>query len=228
MGLFDGLVGGLTGLVSGGPVGAGLGALGGLFGQNDARTESGVNLRPLTPQEQAIQRQAMSQIQGLTGQLGAAQDPGNLQALYNAIYNPAATAINESFVRGGAAQDAQALLRGTGPSSRMQENVVRRQGQQAQALGNASSQATLGAQQMAGQQAATAANSIGSLQSVLNSLYANQMGQSTQFTREPGAGANAAFGAMGTALTGNDSWWNKGGSQKVGNALGGLLGIGGV
>ena len=52
----------------------------GLFGQNDARTESGVNLRPLTPQEQAIQRQAMSQIQGLTGQLGGnlGGDAGNV------------------------------------------------------------------------------------------------------------------------------------------------------
>lgn len=232
MGWFDAALGGLAGLATGGPLGAAAGVAGGLFGNNDARTEQGVNLQPLTPEEAAAQKAALEKVTALAGQLGMGTDPATLQKLYSAMYNPAASAINESFTRAGSAQDAAALRRGTGPSSRMQEGVIRRQGEQARALADASAQATLGAQQIGLSRDASATSGISALSGLLGSQNASRIAGSTQFSRQPGAGITEGLAGLGKSLTDDESWWNKGGSAAIGNlfqkAYGSLRGTGGV
>lgn len=209
MSLLETLTGAAAGFATGGPVGAIAGGAAGLFGNNTGRQVAGTQLRPWSEDELALLDKIMPGLAEMVKGMSPQDQQALYDKLYTASYEPAAKAINTAYTKTGAAQDAAALLRGTGPSTTMVAGQTERLGQQAGALKDAANNATLLAEQ--GLQGRLASNraDIGTAGGLLSTLNSNRAQGATTYTETPGLGVTEGLAGLGAAIGDSDSWIRK-------------------
>ena len=232
------LGGAATGFVTSGgnPLGAVAGGIGALAGGNqDARTMTQTRqqtARAYTPQEQAVIDQIQGAMPGMLEGMGPEAQRELLGRLHSAAYDPAAQAINQTFDTLGARQDADAMRRGVAGSTTSRAGQTARLGERARALGGASNQATLIAEQGLGQRMASQRAGLAGHQDVLSRMEALRLGGagSTTSLTGPNTTMTDALGGLGAQFGDKESWINTTGRDWLGkgaSAVGSFLGFGG-
>ncbi len=226
--LIKGVAGAATGFLSGGPVGAVAGGIAGLASSGDSSSASGsgtssssqyTELRPFTPQEQSLYDQAVANIQSAGKPLTDLEKQQLRERIFNASYQPQATAINQSYDTAQAQGYANAARRGAGFNSATNEASGTREAARAQTLGQAANQATLNAEQMIAQEQEqrrlAAASALDQLNTVWNQRLSGSKIINTGSTSssQTNTGADSFWqtvaSGVGQAITDKDSWWNK-------------------
>lgn len=227
--LLKGVTGAATGLLSGGPVGAIAGGIAGLASGGGGTTSSSgsgttassqyTELRPFTAAEQSMYDQAVANIQSSGKPLTDLEKQQLRERIFQASYQPQATAINQSFDTAQAQGYANAARRGAGFNSATNEASATREASRAQTLGQAANQATLNAEQMIAQEQEQRRLAVASALDQLNTVWNQRLSGSkivntgstsqTQNTTQPDSFWQTAAGAVGQAITDKDSWWNK-------------------
>lgn len=227
--LLKGVAGAATGFLSGGPAGAVAGGIAGLASGGGGTTSSGstannstmqyTELRPFTAQEQSLYDQAVANIQSAGKPLTDLEKQQLRERIFQASYQPQATAINQSFNTAQAQGYANAARRGAGFNSATNEASGTREAQRASTLGQAANQATLNAEQMIAQEQEqrrlATASALDQLNTVWNQRLAGSKiintgsSRSTGTSTQPDSFWQTAAAGVGAALTDKDSWWNK-------------------
>lgn len=209
MGFFDGLLGGVGGFLAGGPLGAGLGFLGGAFGGDDARRTT-TRPRPWSASERRLLDSLYPAIQGAT----TAPRTGALARRFFGEINPAIMGdIDETFRRAGGDLALRQAYTGTGPSSTAAYRQAMLAGEHGRARASGRATARTTAEQLAlGRENANLARLSG-LTGVLGTLYGS--GQETT-TAIPNRGLTEGLSLGGYGLTSPFSYYNR---------MGGLGGI---
>lgn len=234
MGILGAVAGGLAGLATGGPVGAAVGALGGLGSGGDTSSSSGsfrveerMNLADWTPEQRYIVENAMNSINKFTMGMNPAQAMKLKQGIYDAMFGTAKDALTSEYNRREAEQQGLRARRGQDTSTSKEDALLSR-ARLAREVGLASNQATLGAESAFQQERATRINEAMATLQALSEMWNERKaastivksGTSNSQTTTPDTSLSSSFGAFSSALGDSSSWWNTGGSAKIGKLLG--------
>jgi hypothetical protein len=183
-------------------LGAAAGLLGGLFGGGGDKSDTRVNLRPLSAGENNLFN---STVGGLNKMGNGSYDPET----FRTMFNPARKSLAKGFGKARGAQTRRFAMTGGGPSSVMNRQLAELAGEEADATGNLRSNMI---QTATGMQTANRASLMG-LYSGINNSRAIGAGSTTTGTY-PGDQINSAAGMAMNAFGNKDSWWNKSGPGK--------------
>lgn len=218
-----GLLGGAVGFLSGGPVGAAAGLVGGLSsgGQSgtasSSSTTSSVNMRPWDIKESTAYGGAMDSMIANGTPMSAADAEAYRTRMFNAIYNPAANAVNQAATTASATNYANAARRGAGANSTTkQEQTLIDSKKQAQ-LGDVASQATAQAEQAYMAEEANRRANMASAISELGQLWQQRLAGSSTTTSSSGTNTDTspnpfwgtAAAGLATAVNDPNSYFNR-------------------
>lgn len=207
------LSGAAGGLAVGGPWGAALGGLSGLFGGGDKQTQTTEQLlRALTGGEKQIISQIEKMMPGVLSTLDPAARQKLVAEFQKVLQTQGATEIEKAFKERQSKMDLDFARTGgvTGSLSLYSKGELAQQ--KGEALSNNAFSSLLGAEQLAGSRAQESLSSAGSLANILSSIYGSQTygaGQRTVTTGGANDFNNLAFSALGYGLINPKSYFNQ-------------------
>lgn len=232
MGLFKAIGGALTGLATGGPLGAAAGGIAGLASgggdkstqtQNSTSTEQ-MKLADWTPEQKATVDQAFKNL-GLAGQAMTPEQQDALRkSIYDNMYGQASQEINQAADTQEANRFSLAARRGAGDTSASRDQQLLNQAGVQRNLGLASMQADLASRQQVIQEDANTRANMAAQLATLNEMW-NQRKAGSKIVRTGGGtqtytaadtfGQSIAAG-LGSAITDKESWLNTKGNDFFG------------
>jgi hypothetical protein len=239
-GLGRAVVGGITGLAQGGPLGAAVGVLGGAFGGGDkekrqssstsSTSTSTTKLRPWEAGEQAMVNNAMGSI-AANQPMTAADASAQRDRIYSSLFDPAAKALNESAATSQAQLYSSAARRGAADNTATRSEQLKIEARKGSALADVSSSASLKAEDVYLQEEQNRRNNILTSIQELGQAWNQRLqgstivqtgGQSgTATSTTPNNFFSSAAAGIGSAVTDKNSYFNKvgflgmGGPKKV-------------
>lgn len=215
MGFLSGLVGAVGGLVTGGPVGAIAGGVGGFLSNDSDQPQTmrqGYDLREYTPEERAAIEQAQRQLMAAMQEMTPAQRERYISELAGSYYEPMAREINNSMA--GAlgrsnANQARGGMRGSSSAIASDEQIARTG---AGLLGQARADARrMGEESFFRRQADRRAD-IGTSLGIMDSMSGRRRADSTQVSAgmpfRP-SGVSSGMSMIGYGITSPDSYFNR-------------------
>jgi len=229
MGFFGGVMGGIGGLLTGGPVGAAAGFVGGLVGGGGTTNTSNVStqqthLRKLNSTEQGLRDQSAAGASASMEQMTPEARQQMLDENYKRLYGASSERINTAYDDAGARDYANAASRGAGNTSAGRDRADRQTAYRSRELGLASDQANLGSQEMLLRQRADRRANAAAYMENLRAVWNRQLQGSKVVTTSQGTATapdttiQDSMGLIGHGLTSSDSWYNNRGGDS-GNYL---------
>lgn len=211
MGLFDAIVGGVTGFLSGGPAGAAVGALGGLasHGGTAQSTATQIMRRAYTPAEAQVYNMIQKRLPGLLEKLGPDQQQQFINEAMNVLNTQGEKKLDEYFNQQEAKMSAAMKRTGGDLGSVALYRRKELAGEHARASGEMRAQNMLTANQLGLARSDAILRTAGGLAGIATSYDAMRNIGQTQTVSKPNSFMETAFQAMGHAVTSPYSYFGR-------------------
>lgn len=205
-----------AGFAMGGPVGAVIGGLGGLFGGGKSKGSSSstqiIDRRKLTFEEKIILSKIGKAMPGLIDRLSGAEMDKLLTHYTGLLREQGMKEVDRVFQEQRDYERLQSVRTGGSLGSVQATRDAERTRKYGEAAGAVDTTAALGAEQILGQRFQTTAGAVGTMSGAMSNIYGSQYATKTRTTGTQQATDNSFFnsaiqGAL-YGVTSPDSWWN--------------------